>query len=230
VRRRKRLGQHFLRDDAVAEYIVSLVPSGLEVIEVGPGEGVLTIPLARKSRVVYAIEVDAALAEALRRAAPPNVVVIEGDALELEWPKANFFVSNIPYSITSPLLLKLARYRLPAVVTVQKEVAERLAARPGGENYGRLTVAIQCLYQVEVLRVVPPQAFEPPPKVYSAVVRLTPRKPCVDDFESFQQFTAWLFSARRKTLRRLKLANSEKRVYQLSLEEIVELYRSRKAF
>ena len=230
MRRRKRLGQHFLRDDAVAEYIVSLVPSGLEVIEVGPGEGVLTIPLARKSRVVYAIEVDAALAEALRRAAPPNVVVIEGDALELEWPKANFFVSNIPYSITSPLLLKLARYRLPAVVTVQKEVAERLAARPGGENYGRLTVAIQCLYQVEVLRVVPPQAFEPPPKVYSAVVRLTPRKPCVDDFESFQQFTAWLFSARRKTLRRLKLANSEKRVYQLSLEEIVELYRSRKAF
>jgi len=230
VRRRKRLGQHFLRDDAVAEYIVSLVPSGLEVIEVGPGEGVRTIPLARKSRVVYAIEVDAALAEALRRAAPPNVVVIEGDALELEWPKANFFVSNIPYSITSPLLLKLARYRLPAVVTVQKEVAERLAARPGGENYGRLTVAIQCLYQVEVLRVVPPQAFEPPPKVYSAVVRLTPRKPCVDDFESFQQFTAWLFSARRKTLRRLKLANSEKRVYQLSLEEIVELYRSRKAF
>jgi 16S rRNA (adenine1518-N6/adenine1519-N6)-dimethyltransferase len=227
-RKRKRLGQHFLRDISIAEYIVSLVPSGLEVLEVGPGRGVLTIPLAQKSRVVYAVEVDRALAEALRRTAPPNVVVIEGDALELEWPKADFFVSNMPYSITSPLLLKLARHRLPAVVTVQKEVAERLSAKPGEENYGRLTVAIQCHYEVEMLRVVPPRAFEPPPKVYSAVVRLTPRRPCVEDFEKFQQFTAWLFSARRKTLRRLKLADSEKRVYQLSLEEIVQLYR--KAF
>ena len=227
-KKRKRLGQHFLRDASVAEYVVSLVPSGLEVLEVGPGRGVLTIPLAQKSRVVYAVEVDRVLAEALRRTAPPNVVVIEGDALELEWPKADLFVSNMPYSITSPLLLKLAKHRLPAVVTVQKEVAERLSAKPGGENYGRLTVAIQCHYEAEILRVVPPQAFEPPPKVYSAVVRLTPRRPCVEDFEKFQQFTAWLFSARRKTLRRLKLADSEKRVYQLSLEEIVQLYK--KAF
>jgi 16S rRNA (adenine1518-N6/adenine1519-N6)-dimethyltransferase len=128
------LGNTFLRDDAVAEYIVSLVPSGLDVIEVGPGEGVLTIPLARKSRLVYAIEVDAALAEALMQAAPPNVVVVVGDALELEWPRADFFVSNIPYSITSPLLLKLARCRLPAVVTVQREVAERLAAEPAAKT------------------------------------------------------------------------------------------------
>ncbi|KUO88590.1 MAG: 16S rRNA methyltransferase [Thermoproteus sp. JCHS_4] len=228
--RRKRLGQHFLRDVSIAEYIAGLVPGGLDVIEVGPGRGILTIPLAQKSRVVYAIEVDPALADALRRTAPPNVVVIEGDALELEWPKADFFVSNVPYSITSPLLLRLAESKLPAVVTVQREVAERLAARPGDENYGRLTVAMQCRYQVEVLRVVPPQAFEPPPRVYSAVVRLMPRSPCVDDFEGFQRFTAWLFSARRKTLRRLKLADSERRVYQLSPEEIAQLYSSRKAF
>ncbi|MCI4464835.1 MAG: ribosomal RNA small subunit methyltransferase A [Thermoproteus sp.] len=228
--RRKRLGQHFLRDVSIAEYIADLVPGGLDVIEVGPGRGILTVPLARRSRAVYAIEVDPALADALRRTAPPNVVVIEGDALELEWPKADFFVSNVPYSITSPLLLRLAESELPAVVTVQREVAERLAARPGDENYGRLTVAIQCRYQVEVLRVVPPQAFEPPPRVYSAVVRLTPRSPCVDDFEGFQRFTAWLFSARRKTLRRLKLADSERRVYQLSPEEIAQLYSSRKAF
>jgi dimethyladenosine transferase (EC 2.1.1.-) len=87
--RRKRLGQHFLRDVSIAEYIAGLVPGGLDVIEVGPGRGILTIPLAQKSRVVYAIEVDPALADALRRTAPPNVVVIEGDALELEWPKAD---------------------------------------------------------------------------------------------------------------------------------------------
>jgi dimethyladenosine transferase (EC 2.1.1.-) len=204
------------------------VPSDLDVIEVGPGRGVLTFPLAEKSRRVYAIEVDPTLAEALRRVVPPNVVVIEGDALDVEWPSADFFVSNIPYSVTSPLLLKLARYRLPAVVTVQKEVAERLAAEPGGENYGRLTVAVRCHYDVEVLRIIPPHAFDPPPRVFSAVVRLTPREPCVEDFDAFQQFTAWLFSARRKTLRRLKLADSERRVYQLSLEEIVNLYKSRR--
>lgn len=225
--KRRRLGQHFLRDSALAEYIASQVPPGVDVLEVGPGEGALTVALARRARVVYAIEIDRRLVEKLRLSAPPNVVVIHGDALEVEWPPAQFFASNIPYSITSPLLLKLSRYRLPAVVTIQKEVAERLTAAPGTENYGRLTVAVRCHYDVEILRVVPPTAFSPPPKVYSAVVKLTPRQPCVEDFEKFQQFTAMLFSARRKTLRRLRLADSEKRVYQLTLEEIVQLYRDK---
>ncbi|MGB9704044.1 MAG: 16S rRNA (adenine(1518)-N(6)/adenine(1519)-N(6))-dimethyltransferase RsmA [Pyrobaculum sp.] len=223
---RRRLSQHFLVDPSAAEYIVSLVPPGLDVIEVGPGRGALTFPLAAKSRRVYAIELDRELAEWLRQMAPPNVVVIQGDALEVEWPHADFFVSNIPYAVTSPLLLRLASRRLPAVVTVQREVAHRLAAAPGSGDYGRLTVAVRCHYDVEVLRVLPPQVFAPPPKVYSAVVRLTPRAPCVEDFEGFQRFTAWLFSARRKTLRRLGLSPSTKRVYQLSLEEIVELFRT----
>ena len=222
----RRLSQHFLRDRSVAEFIVGLVPGGLEVIEVGPGTGALTFPLAEKSKTVYAIELDKSLAEQLRARAPPNVVVIWGDALQVEWPKADFFVSNMPYSITSPLLLKLARHRLPAVVTVQREVAERMAAVPGTEEYGRLTVAIQCMYEVEVVRVLPPRVFSPPPKVYSAVVTLRPKAPCVDDFEAFERFTAKLFSARRKTLRRLKLAQSDKRVYQLTVEEIVELFQS----
>ncbi|ACB40642.1 16S rRNA (adenine(1518)-N(6)/adenine(1519)-N(6))-dimethyltransferase RsmA [Pyrobaculum neutrophilum] len=223
--RRRRWSQHFLRDPSAARYIAELVPPGLDVLEVGPGRGALTIPLAERARTVYAIEVDRRLAELLRKTAPPNVVVIEGDALEVEWPRADYFVSNIPYSITSPLLMKLARHRMPAVVTVQREVAERLAAAPGGENYGRLTVAVQCHYEVEVLRTLPPRVFQPPPRVYSAVVRLTPRPPCVEDFDGFQRFTAWLFSARRKTLRRLGLGEGDRRVYQLSLEEIVELYK-----
>ncbi|MEM3995619.1 MAG: 16S rRNA (adenine(1518)-N(6)/adenine(1519)-N(6))-dimethyltransferase RsmA [Pyrobaculum sp.] len=227
--RRRRLGQHFLRDAEVARYIASLVPEGLDVIEVGPGRGALTFLLAERARRVYAIEVDPRLAEELRASAPPNVEVVVGDALEVEWPRADFFVSNIPYSITSPLLLRLARHRLPAVVTVQKEVAERLKASPGEENYGRLTVAVRCHYEVEVLRFLPPHVFSPPPRVYSAVVRLTPREPCVEDFAAFEKFTAFLFSARRKTLRRLRLGDSDKRVYQLSLEEIVELFRRRSA-
>lgn len=226
--RRRRLAQHFLRDLSVAEFIVGLVPEGLDVIEVGPGTGALTIPLARKSKTVYAIEIDKTLAERLRSLAPPNVVVIIGDALEVQWPQADFFVSNVPYSITSPLLLKLIRHRLPAVLTIQREVAERLVARPGTADYGRLTVAVQCFYDVEILRVLPPHAFDPPPKVYSAVVRLVPKAPCVDDFYEFEKFSAWLFSARRKTLRRLKLADSTKRVYELSLDEIVELFKSRR--
>jgi len=225
VGRRRRFSQHFLKSREVAEFIVGLVPPGLDVLEVGPGLGALTIPLAEKSRMVYAIEIDRGLAEELKRAAPPNVVIIVGDALEVEWPPAQYFVSNVPYEITSPLLLKLARHRLPAVVTVQKEVADRLAAEPGSEEYGRLTVAVRCHYDVEVVRALPPHVFSPPPKVYSAVVRLTPRPPCVEDFEGFQRFTAVLFSTRRKTLRRLKLADSDKRVFQLSLEEIVELYK-----
>lgn len=205
---------------------MGLVPGGLDVIEVGPGTGALTFLLAEKSKTVYAIELDKSLAEQLRARAPPNVVVIWGDALEVVWPGADFFVSNMPYSITSPLLLKLARHRLPAVVTVQREVAERMAATPGTEEYGRLTVAIRCMYEVEVVRVLPPHVFSPPPKVYSAVVALKPRPPCVEDFEAFERFTAWLFSARRKTLRRLKLSQSDKRVFQLTLDEIVELFNS----
>ncbi|AAL64767.1 16S rRNA (adenine(1518)-N(6)/adenine(1519)-N(6))-dimethyltransferase RsmA [Pyrobaculum aerophilum] len=227
--KRRRLAQHFLRDPSVAEYIAGLVPSGLDVIEVGPGAGALTIPLAKRSKTVYAIEIDKALAERLRGIAPPNVVIIVGDALEVEWPRADFFVSNVPYSITSPLLFKLIRHRLPAVLTIQREVAERLVARPGSEDYGRLTVAVQCFYDVEILRVLPPYVFDPPPKVYSAVVRLMPKAPCVDNFDEFEKFSAWLFSARRKTLRRLKLADSTKRVYQLTLEELVELFKRHKA-
>lgn len=223
---RRRLGQHFLRDIRVAEYMASLVPAGLDVIEVGPGRGVLTAELAKRARIVYAIELDKALADALASTAPPNVKVIWGDALEVEWPSADCFASNIPYYISSPLLLKLAERRLPAVVMLQREVAERLAAEPGGAEYGRLTVAVRCNYDVEILRVLPPQAFTPPPKVYSAVVKLTPHRPCVDDFINFQKFTAMLFSQRRRLVRRLcPEAGLDKRIYQLDIEEVVELFK-----
>ena len=221
----RRLGQHMLRDRSVAEYIADLVPIGSVVLEIGAGTGILTLELAKRAAKVYAVELDRALAAYLSARAPPNVEVIVGDALKIEWPPADFFASNIPYYISSPLLLKLAERRLPAVVMLQKEVAERLVAAPGSENYGRLTIAVRCNYDVEMLRVVPPRAFSPPPQVYSAVVRLTPRNPCVDDFKSFEKFTAMLFSQRRKLARKLcQKAPEGKRVYQLSLDEIVELF------
>ncbi|AEA13367.1 dimethyladenosine transferase [Thermoproteus uzoniensis 768-20] len=222
---RRRLGQHMLRDRSVAEYMAGLVPEGSVVLEVGAGTGTLTLELAKRASKVYAIELDRALAAYLSARAPPNVEVIVGDALRLEWPPADFFASNIPYYISSPLLLRLAERRMPAVVMLQREVAERISAEPGSENYGRLTVAVRCNYDVEVLRTVPPRAFSPPPQVYSAVVRLTPRPPCVDDFKSFEKFTAMLFSQRRKLARKLcRGAPEGKRVYQLSLDEVVELF------
>lgn len=224
--RRRRLGQHFLRDRGVAKYIAELVPEGSTVIEVGPGEGVLTFELAKRARKIYAIELDPVLAASLAARAPPNVEVIRGDALKVPWPPADYFASNMPYYITSPLLMKLAEAHLPAVVMVQREVAERLAAEPGSAEYGRLTVAIRCKYSVDILRVVPPWAFRPPPKVYSAIVRLTPRPPCVDDFAAFQRFTARLFSQRRRLVKKLcGDVGVDKRVYQLTVEEVAEIFR-----
>jgi len=225
VARRRALGQHFLKNAEIAEFIASRVPIGSTVLEIGPGLGILTRELAKRASKVYAIELDRELAKRLKGI--PNVEVIEGDALKVDWPKADFFASNIPYYITSPLLLRLAEAHLPAVVMLQREVANRLAAEPGEENYGRLTVAIKCKYHVEILRVIPPKFFDPPPKVYSAIVELKPLKPCVDDFKKFEEFTAFLFSRRRKTLRKLiktSASFADKRVYQLSIEELVELY------
>ncbi|MEL9990994.1 MAG: 16S rRNA (adenine(1518)-N(6)/adenine(1519)-N(6))-dimethyltransferase RsmA [Thermoproteus sp.] len=226
VSRRKKLGQHFLKDRSIAEYIASLIPEGSVVLEVGAGTGILTLELAKRASKVFAIELDRALAEYLRAVAPPNVEVIIGDALKIEWPPVDIFAANIPYSISSRLLLKLAARRLPAVVMLQREVAERLSAEPGTESYGRLTVAIKCNYDVEMLRVVPPYVFAPPPKVYSAIVKLTPHKPCVNDFKAFEKFTAMLFSQRRRVVRKICRdgALGDKRVYQLTLEEVVELF------
>lgn len=224
--RRRRLGQHFLRDPAIAEYIAGLVPQGSVVLEVGPGTGTLTLALAKRASKVIAIEVDRALAAYLSARVPPNVEVLIGDALAIDWPKADFFASNIPYSISSPLLLKLSSAHLPAVVMLQREVAERISAPPGSDAYGRLTLAVRCNYDVEVLRVVPPWVFSPPPRVYSAIVRLTPHTPCVDDFKSFEKFTSMLFSQRRKIARKVcDKAPRGKRVYELSLEEVVDLFR-----
>ncbi|MEZ0248029.1 MAG: 16S rRNA (adenine(1518)-N(6)/adenine(1519)-N(6))-dimethyltransferase RsmA [Thermoproteus sp.] len=224
--RRKKLGQHFLKDRSIAEYMAGLIPEGSVVLEVGAGTGVLTLELAKRASKVFAVELDRALAENLRAAAPPNVEVIIGDALKIEWPSVDVFAANIPYSISSPLLMKLAARRLPAVVMLQKEVAERLSAEPGTESYGRLTVAIRCNYDVEVLRVVPPHVFAPPPRVYSAIVKLTPHRPCVNDFKAFEKFTAMLFSQRRRVVRKVCRGDAfgDKRVYQLTLEEVVELF------
>jgi len=215
----RRLGQHFLFDPAILDRIVeALEPSQKDmVIEIGPGLGTLTGRLAGRVGKVVAIEKDRGLAGKLREegsALPGNVSVVEGDALELDWrrcfgedtPTQGYKVAgNIPYAITSPLIEKALTAPLPEVVVflVQREVADRVAAEPGSKVYGGLSVGVQTVARAERLFTVRAGAFKPPPKVDSAVVRLTPLPdPLIAPSEQaeFRRFVTALFGRRRKQL------------------------------
>lgn len=203
----RRLGQHFLSDRAILARIVDALDPvpGETVLEIGPGAGTLTDELLARGLHVVAIEKDRRLAAQLAR---DNLDVITGDALEVEWGRlgANKVVGNIPYYITSPLLDKALTPPLPqrVVFLVQQEVAERLAAKPGGKEYGALSVGVQAQCRVEKVFTVKPGAFRPPPKVHSAVVRLTPlAEPLVrpEEVGAFRVFVTACFSKRRKQLK-----------------------------
>jgi 16S rRNA (adenine1518-N6/adenine1519-N6)-dimethyltransferase len=199
----KRLGQHFLSDPGILGRIVdALDPEpGETVLEIGPGQGTLTRALLARGLKVIAIERDRKLAAAL---AGPNLTVVAGDALRIEWPRVPKVVGNIPYYITSPLLEKALEFPRRIVFLVQAEVADRLAAPPGGKTYGALSVGVQAVARVEKLFSVAPGAFRPPPKVRSTVVRLTPlAEPLVTPAEvaPFRAFVTACFSRRRKQLR-----------------------------
>lgn len=210
-RPRKRFGQHFLTNPRILSRIVdALEPSpGDRVLEIGPGRGALTAELVARGASVTAIEVDRDLVPLLReKFAAVNVV--EGDALELDWHEvmgrqAFLLTGNIPYNITSPLLDKALLPPRPAriVFLVQKEVADRITATPGSSDYGALTVGLQTVATAERLFKVPAGAFNPPPKVDSAVVRLVPRgsRPIPDhEVAEFRRFVTGLFGFRRKQL------------------------------
>lgn len=216
MRPKKRLGQHFLQHQALLERITdALAPDpGDLVLEIGPGRGALTERLLARGARVTAIEKDRDLTPRLRERMP-HLQVIEGDALTLEWraaagarPGEGLLVTgNIPYAITSPLLdcaLLPPRPRR-IVFLVQKEVAERIVALPGGKTYGALTVGVQAVAKAEKLFAIPAGAFHPPPKVDSAVIRLTPLPtPLVEDrlIPVFRRLVVGLFGFRRKQLSR----------------------------
>jgi 16S rRNA (adenine1518-N6/adenine1519-N6)-dimethyltransferase len=216
VRPKKRFGQHFLNHRAVLERIIdALAPApGDFVIEIGPGQGTLTAALAARGARIAAIEKDRDLVPQLRERFP-DVRVIQGDALELDWRQAAglgpgepiLVVGNIPYNITSPLLDRALEPPRPRriVFLVQKEVAERLTAAPGSKAYGALSVGVQSVAAAEKLFLVPAGAFHPRPAVDSAVVRLIPLElPAVDDarVRSFRRLVVGLFGFRRKQLGR----------------------------
>lgn len=221
-RPRRRFGQHFLTNPRILSRIVdALNPApGDRVLEIGPGQGALTAELVARGARLTAIEVDRDLVPLLRGRFP-GVEIIEGDALELDWhavmglgesaptvPTVPYLLTgNIPYNITSPLLDKALTPPRPSriVFLVQREVADRITAAAGSDDYGALTVGIQVVARAERMFRVPAGAFNPPPKVDSAVVRLMPLdQPLVTNSEvpGFRRFVTGLFGFRRKQLGR----------------------------
>ena len=205
---RQRLGQHFLiKGSALERIAVAACPAPAElVIEIGPGRGALTERLLKRAARVVAIEVDPCLVDHLRRkfAAEPRLEVLRADVLETDlaqWGAAPI-AGNLPYYIASPILAQAARLRLPrAVFLIQKEVAERLVARPGSRAYGFLTVQTALFASARMLFEVKPGAFHPPPKVDSAVVLLEPRPAAPADPDGFLRFAGLCFAHKRKTIR-----------------------------
>jgi len=209
---RKRFGQHFLVDTGVLDAIVSAIDPrpGQALVEIGPGLGALTQPLLERCERLTVIELDRDLAARLRK--NPALEVIEADVLTVDFTALATargaklrIVGNLPYNISTPILFHL----LDAAAQVedqhfmlQQEVVDRMAAGPGGKDYGRLSVMLQWRYHVEALIEVPPEAFDPPPRVDSAVVRMIPwPAPAAVDRALLEALVAAAFSQRRKLLR-----------------------------
>jgi len=217
VRRpRKRFGQHFLEPVWVAKVVDAIDPIVDDTfLEIGPGRGALTRPLATRAGHVVAVEIDRDLAAALDREHIPNLRVVQSDFLELDLETALKderppirVAGNLPYNVSSPILFRLlkaangGRFFIDATLMLQKEVADRLAATPGEKDYGALAIQVALTADVRPVLTLPPGAFRPPPKVTSAVVRLRFRPPSVDvgDPLVFERIVRGIFLQRRKTI------------------------------
>ncbi len=213
---KKQLGQHFLHDAGIIERIVRAVnpQPGERLVEIGPGQGAITLPLLRLHGALTVIELDRDLLAHLRAigAGTGDLDVIHADVLKVDFTALAAggtlrLVGNLPYNISSPILFHALAHA--AVIRdmhfmLQKEVVDRMAATPGGKVYGRLSVMLQAYCEVEPLFDVPPGAFRPPPKVDSAVVRLLPRAAgsiAIVDRTLFEHVVRDAFGQRRKTLR-----------------------------
>ena len=212
-RPRKRFGQHFLTDrHYLGRIIEAIAPQRVDaMVEIGPGTGLLTAELVPRLDHLHVVEIDRDLAAGLRNRFPADrVTVHEGDALEFDFatlPAPLRVVGNLPYNVSTPILFRIAalegRVR-DCTFLLQKEVVDRMVARPATADYGRLSVMLQYRFEMHSLLHVPPGAFTPPPKVDSSVVRMVPLGPGrarADDAGLFERLVAAAFSQRRKTLR-----------------------------
>lgn len=213
-RARKRFGQHFLVDPGVVDAILAAIAPRPEntLLEIGPGTGALTEALARRAGRLHLVELDRDLAAMQRQRwqDEERVTVHEADALAFDYSALETplrVVGNLPYNVSTPLLFHLLEHRASVVdmhFMLQKEVVDRIAAAAGSKRYGRLSVALQTWFDVEALFDVPPDAFDPPPAVNSAVLRLVPRGEDAvlpEDPAILDRLLTAAFGQRRKTLR-----------------------------
>lgn len=249
-RARKRFGQNFLQDNGIIYSIVSLInPSAeMHVIEIGPGLGALTLPLLSNLSQLDLLEIDRDLVAFWNEKKLKGLTVIEGDALKfdfLSWAQNREtkqglckVVGNLPYNISSPLLFHLVSAAScidEQVFMLQAEVVERMVAKAGGSEFSRLSVMLQARYDMELVLEVPPEAFDPQPKVNSAVVRMIPRRDFAlsnAQWSALEKVVAAAFSQRRKMLRtnlsafsdRLKLTEVElkARAQDISVDRYIE--------
>ncbi len=216
LRARKRFGQHFLEPAWVRKVVEAIRPAPDDVfLEIGPGRGALTFQLAPRVRRVVAVEIDRDLASSLEHHAPHNVEIVAADVLDTDL-RALFaaegapvrVAGNLPYNISSPILFRLVsladqgRFLSDATLMLQREVADRLAARPGTGAYGVLSVTVQLHAEVTRILLLPPGAFRPAPRVSSALVSLAFRRPTVPlpDSALFTDMVRSAFEQRRKML------------------------------
>jgi 16S rRNA (adenine1518-N6/adenine1519-N6)-dimethyltransferase len=209
---RKRFGQHFLTDGAVIDAIVDVIAPepGQALVEIGPGLGAMTDPLVARSGKLTVIELDRDLAQRLRKR--PELEVIESDVLTVDIgalaaarAQKLRIVGNLPYNISTPILFHLlesVEHVVDQHFMLQKEVVDRMAAAPGSKDYGRLSVMLQWRYHIESVLDVPPESFDPPPRVDSAVVRMQPLPATPNvDAKLLEELVRVAFSQRRKILR-----------------------------
>ncbi len=214
-RTKKRFGQHFLRDHGVIQTLIQYInpKQDQQIIEIGPGMGALTFPLLEQVGFMEVIEIDRDVIQHLQRQGGDRLTVHNVDALKFDLKQLLNdnqplrIVGNLPYNISTPLIFHLLEYA-PHIqdmhFMLQKEVVDRITAQPGNKTYGRLSVMVQYHCDTEYLFYVGPEAFSPPPKVDSAVLRLQPwqQKPYqANDIKLFSQVVTQAFSMRRKTLR-----------------------------
>ncbi len=229
---RKRFGQNFLTDQKIIDRIIATIAPKRDdnLLEIGPGQGAMTLPLLEKVEQLNVIEIDRDLIEILTSYNRSNLVIHQGDALNFD---LNLFnppirvVGNLPYNISSPILFHLLENRdkvIDMTFMLQKEVVDRMVADHGSKFYGRLSVMMQAFFEVELIFIVPPESFDPAPKVDSAIVYLTPLKTCkVGNVKIFEQVVKAAFAHRRKTLRNcLKLMLTQEQT-QVDLSQRAEM-------
>ena len=211
---RKRFGQNFLTDQNVLHEIIRAIAPAADnlMVEIGPGQGAMTSLLLEQLNALHAVELDRDLVALLQKKFGTGKLLIHSaDALQFDFvsllkkDKKLRIVGNLPYNISSPLLFHLAQYASQVQdqhFMLQKEVVERMVAAPGGKDYGRLSVMLQWRYQMEMLFIVPPTAFDPPPRVDSAIVRMVPlASPLQCRQQKLEQVVTKAFSQRRKVIR-----------------------------